>query len=101
MGDGGEVNWIIFYADGSTFTGKPEDAPREYVVCITQGSRILHGRKCDYYCWEHDQWVEHDLNGLETYLNNCKYPIRLCGYTVPPQVFKAIFERAKEHKTGG
>ena len=92
------MKWTVFYVDGSTYEGPPQDAPRQGVACIVQNDRILW--KHDTYCWENGQWVEHDRYGCERYLDNEKFPIRLVGYCQTPDDWKATFARAKAHKRG-
>ena len=91
--------WRIFYDDDSTFSGDPYDAPRQGVVCIVQDSRILWYH--DTYCWQDGCWVEHDRLGCERYLDSEKHPVRLVGYCLPTETFRAIFEKAKEYKKAG
>lgn len=60
-------NFIIYYGDGSTFVGLPEDAPTQNVQCIAwndpvrgilnTGRVVLHD--WDFYIWTDraDQWI--------------------------------------------
>lgn len=68
--------WRIYYADGSTFEGRPEDAPGVGVIVIAQhdphsGRELLHGdgpRVVDWYWWEDGSWLCGDMAGLVQYL---------------------------------
>lgn len=91
------IDWIIYYDDGSTFTGQPEDAPREGVVVIAYrdisvGKRLVYD--CDTYCWQDGVWVPHDRIGCERYLNMTKHPIRLLGFWVKDEIFEARLQQA-------
>ena len=48
------ISWKVYYSDGSTFTGRPEDAPKQGVqVILVKNERV--GRRvlkfCDYYVY--------------------------------------------------
>lgn len=93
--------WTVFYDDGSKFSsldGRAQDAPRQGVVCITQGSSILHRQET--YCWERGSWVGHDRIACERYLDKEKHPVRLAGYSVTNERFLEIFAEAKKAKHG-
>ena len=96
--------WRIYYDDGSTFTGKPEDAPRVGVVAIAQhngqhGPLVIHG--FDYY-WHQPvddpagEWQGGEIFGLWDYMTRVEgRPLVLFGRWMPTDAFQAIFERAK------
>lgn len=96
------VDWIIYYDDGSVFTnedGPPEKAPRRGVLVIsvrddTCGRRLLFDQ--DTYCWQNNQWIPHDRFQCERYLDSVERPIRLCGYWVRNETFKAIMRQASD-----
>ena len=101
-----EYRWIIWYADGTSYTncdGLPHEAPRFDVLCIAAYSSD-HGRMIwhatDYYIWEDQwggEWVSVDREGLSDYLDRPgKEKIRLRGRHVPPKVFWAIYHQADQ-----
>ncbi len=109
------IDWIIYYADGSSFTsadGRPEDAPRQGVQVIAQANPEV-GRRLywdqDTYCWQGGEWVPHVRYQCERYMDTTKFPVRLCGYWVRDSSFKAIMKEAisdprlpvKTNKTSG
>jgi hypothetical protein len=68
------VEWIIHYADGTTFTnldGAPHEAPRTGVQ-IVQALDIRVGRMIwrdvDFYTWSGEDWLPRDLLGVMDYL---------------------------------
>ena len=89
--------WIVFYDDGSSYSsrdGPPELARRDGVQVIVVTS-VGTGCHClaeqNFYCWEFDQWVPHDRDGLEQYLDRPGIEkIRLRGYWVPRSVYSKI-----------
>lgn len=99
-----DVRWIIWYADGSTFSnldGAPHQAPRCDALCIAaysgaHGRMIWHGT--DYFIWETQfggEWVSVDREGLSDYLDRPgDVKIRIRGRHVPPDVFWVIYHRA-------
>lgn len=106
---GDAIEWIVFYADGSSFTnldGGPERAPRSDALCIAayskdHGRMIWHGT--DYFIWEtqwgegcgNGEWVSVDREGLSDYLDRPgATKIRIRGRHVPPGVFWSLYERA-------
>jgi hypothetical protein len=102
------MDWIVYYADGSTFSsqdGEPWDAPRRYVQLVMQrhpakGAVILHGSCNDYiyYCWHGDQWRPHTQVGFEQYLDAPgSVKVRLCGYWIEDEKFSAVINRALNH----
>jgi hypothetical protein len=98
--------WTVFYANGLTFSsddGDPADAPREGVQVILTGSaenrRLLWKAEC--YCWEDEQWVEHDRFYADQYVSHTYHPIRLNGQTLAPERFKPILGRALAAKNAG
>jgi hypothetical protein len=99
--------WRIFYEDGtekSSLDNQPHEVPRQGVACIVQDDVVNDRRilwNSDTYCWEHDQWVEHDRFACERYLDTAKTPIRLVGYTQPNDKYQAIYEQAKRYKRRG
>ena len=93
------MDWVIFYSDKSRFSnedGEPADAPREGVQAIVQNDRILW--RCECYCWEHNQWVEHDRFYADQYVSTSYHPIRLNGQTLPPEIFRPIKDAAVAYK---
>lgn len=98
------IDWIVYYANGKSFTnedGKPEDAPRQGVLVVAVRDQMV-GRKLlfdqDTYCWQNEQWIPHDRFCCERYIDETKHPIRLCGYWVRDDSFKAAIREATSDK---
>jgi hypothetical protein len=96
--------WCIFYEDETQISSDEathDEVPRQGVICIVQDCPINDRRilwNSDTYCWEHDQWVQHDRFACELYLDTDEAPIRLVGYSLPNDKFQAIYKKAKEYK---
>lgn len=102
--------WIIFYADGSTFSsddGPPYFAPRIDVVAIVvpdaHVGRVIHNGS-DFYIWDTltfegetiEGWLGVDRWGLDDYLDRPGVEkIRLKGRQLPASVFWEIYGRAE------
>ena len=98
-------DWVIWYADGSSFTsqdGPPEAAPRVgvQVVCM-RDDRVgfIPWFNDHFYCWQKDTagvgyWTPHDYDGMTHYMDTVTPAIRLRGYTIPDSDFQEIYARA-------
>lgn len=96
------IEWIIYYADGSSFTsedGPPEAAPRTGIQVVVnrspkRGKQPWHSH--DYYCWQEIEWVPHSIGGLHDYLadRSVEKHIVLRGLAIPSQRFMDIWEKA-------
>ncbi len=78
------IDWKIWYADRSTFVGKPEDSPKDKgVVCISQPE-------------QDDLWMGGDQNGVNNRLR-WGYPIRVLrdGFFLPQKEFDLISHLAR------
>lgn len=95
------TRWIIFYADGTSFSsddGAPHEAPRWGIVCIAAPSAD-HGRVLwigkDYFWWDENEWINGDFTGLIDYLTRPgREKIVLVGRGIPPTRFHAICKQA-------
>lgn len=63
----------IYYADGATYSGPPERAPRRNVIGIATekpggGVGLQYGDPRTYYVWHDGGWIGTDLPGLFDYL---------------------------------
>lgn len=95
--------WQIFYADGSTFDGYPQDAPGLGVVVIVQehevaGERPYLQHMTDYYIWLGERWLGCDLFRLWQYIFVEKFDfpkVALAGQTVSNDLFKEIGKKAR------
>lgn len=93
-------DWRVYYDDGATFVGAPEDAPTHGVISIVMpdpdvGRLVL--TKFDYYCWwpDRDQpWDGHDIVGLIDYLGLPGLKRVLFGRSVPNEVYNRVYEAA-------
>lgn len=93
---------IIFYADGSTYQDGPANAPKVGVIAIVQPNGDSPGhhviQKGDFYLWREDwhggMWQAADRDGKETYMRQPGWKVRLCGESVPNDVYEEITQRA-------
>lgn len=88
----------IYYDDGSTFTGLPEDAPKYGVVAILQertDGRFRIAHKADFYLYN-GHWLELDAHGLVDYSINVPGHIVLAGRTIDPVQYDHIMEQARK-----
>jgi len=95
------TDWIIWYSNGMSFSsddGPPENAPRDDVqIVVVPSDQVgkLLWHDSDYYCWQDNQWICHDKEGLRQYLNlPGKEKIRLCGFWIPDAQFYALYQVA-------
>lgn len=97
----------IFYGDGATFTGSPEDAPAHDVQAIVQpdqrkgtgnvGTVVLSG--WDWYYWREDlgEWWGSDLHGLLDQLLSRQPVNHVCqGRHCPSDRYREIINAAKK-----
>ena len=98
-----EVNWRIYYSDGSIFDnsmGDPDDAPAFGVICIPQpdelvGRTIMHGWDWYYFIPEDQQWWGSDIYGvLDRLLHRLPVIALLQGRSVSNQIYTQIHDRA-------
>ena len=92
----------IYYSDGSTFEGLPEDAPADGVIIIatyeeTIGRCLLHG--WDWYLYRRSEgWYGADLHGVIDHFKN--FPLDFYalkqGRTVSTKKFREILKRANK-----
>lgn len=89
--------WRVYYSDGSTYNGDPENAPGVGIVVIVQDDPDV-GRmlmcKWDYYCWHDGQWWGHDLIGTVDCLAQPGFNRVLVGRTVSQDLWKKIHAAA-------
>ena len=100
------MNWRIYYADGSTFSGDAADAPGLGVIVIALkhpdpeiGAYIQH--QADYYIWLGDRWLACDLFRLWQYLfiEKLDHPKHaLAGQTIDNDHYMQILRAAKQDK---
>lgn len=86
----------VFYADGSTYTGDPYEAPAMGVIVIVHKDKE-HGRRIsaghDYYVWEPDieRFVNVDQIGMYCYLIRPGAKRVLLGQMVSDEKYQEIF----------
>jgi hypothetical protein len=91
---------VIYYDDGSTYDGPPEDAPGlgvQVIVCQVDGqSKFVVG--ADFYCWHADdgQWWGADVFGLMDHLQQPGWKRVLFGRTISNADHGRIMARAME-----
>lgn len=113
------ADYRVYYDDGSTYDGPPEQAPERGVQCIVhkdpmQGRYILMGVQAadperpapspgqfGYYCWHVDEtgrgyWDIHDINGVWDYLASPGWKRVLFGRSIPNEQFLEIHSRADQ-----
>lgn len=92
--------WRVYYADGSTYSnedGDPYDAPgdgvqtvRFFMECGTPGL----SPPADWYCWDGDGWMPHDLFGMYRYLMSPGPKKVLAGQAIETKDYQRIKDRA-------
>lgn len=103
------MRWIVYYADGSTFSdrdGSAFEAPSVGMQCIVQaadnvkGFSIGHGK--DYAYWKENGWNVCDWGGLFDYLMLYRGPKAvLFGRSIRTDDYYRILSRASEAGLGG
>jgi len=97
------MNYKVYYADESTYTGEPWNAPAFGVLVIVEKD-LDHGRRLvsakDYYVWDekNERWWSVDFIGMVDYLG---FPGRkrvLFGRTVPNEEWYKIMGLANNDK---
>lgn len=91
----------IFYDDGTTYTGEPENAPVLGALIIVEDDKN-HGRqiicKGDYFCWDDRgnglHWWEADFIGLVDYLIRPGMKRVLIGRLVSEETWSEVYNRA-------
>jgi hypothetical protein len=92
------MRFRIYYGDGSTYDGSPENAPALNVQAVAwehpeHGRQLMYGK--DYYWWLDDEWYLGDLFGMWDYLAHTDGWVKvLFGRSIPVADFKALIERA-------
>lgn len=84
----GRTPFKIYYRDGSTYVGPPENAPILGVVLVVEFDRN-HGRrivgKYDYYTWYKGHWFGGDRETMIAYMNEPGWKKYLVGVMVHPE----------------
>lgn len=76
----------VYYRDGSTYTGPPENAPIFGVALILQYSKeqgreiVSHG---DYYTWYKGEWLACGYDSMLAYMNEPGWKKYLVGVMMP------------------
>lgn len=101
------MRWKIFYGDGSTYSGPPENAPGVNLQVVVledkdHGRRLISGGnfglRDDYYWWDAalESWWCGDIFGLIDYLQQPGWKKVVFGRSIGNDAFAAIYKRAKE-----
>lgn len=97
------TEWRIYYADGTRYSGSPEDAPGLGVLLIVQRDpksgikEILHGdgpRVIDYYWWEGGMWLGGDVTGMIQYLAFPGWKKVLIGRNIITSQWREVVQEA-------
>jgi len=95
------MNYKVYYADESTYTGEPWNAPAFGVLVIVEkdpdhGRRLVSAK--DYYVWDEkiERWWSVDLIGMVDYLGQPGRKRVLFGRTVPNEEWYRIMRLANE-----
>lgn len=94
------LKWKIYYGDGSTYEGKPENAPTKdvQVIIAQENGEWYLAHKKDYYWWENDTWYEGDIFGLWDYMTRPGWKKVLFGRTLKTDRYDQILKRAIKEK---
>lgn len=95
------IKYKIFYDDGSTYSGEPENAPVFGALIVIQEDKE-HGRSihsmCDYFCWDDRgdglKWWEADYIGMVDYLSRPGMKRILIGRLIPNARWGEIYKLA-------
>ena len=84
----------LYYANGSTFEGNPEDSPKWGLVAIgvpdeRLGVAVLAG---DYFAFHDGRWWNHDLIGLIDTLVNGQISVLRVGRYVSGEQFQNLIK---------
>lgn len=103
------TRWIIFYADGTTFSdedGDPIDAPSAGVIAVKQrkkdGIENLQSRG-DYYWYDavDDWWYDGNIIGIVerlTMMNRRGKILVFLGRYIPTDSYERIKREAQDHR---
>src|SRR3990167_6532374 len=88
----------LYYADGSTFSGKPANSPKWGLVAIgvpdeRLGVAVLAG---DYFAFHDGKWWNHDLIGLIDTLVNGQISVLRVGRYVSGEQFRDLVKSIPE-----
>lgn len=100
------MKYIIYYADGSTYEGEPQLAPKRGVIAILQkipddpNWHVL--QEVDFYLWREDWhggiWQGADLMGKTLYELDPGWKLPLFGESVPGDLYDEIIEAALDYR---
>jgi hypothetical protein len=92
-----QIDWKIFYDNGSTYHGDPFLAPGLGVIAIVNRDSD-HGRYIrvghDYYWYEDSKWGGGDIFGLFDYLVRPGARKIIFGRTTDNQTFARVYQQA-------
>jgi hypothetical protein len=91
------IPWKIYYSDGTTYTGVPENAPAFGVQVIVHqdkehGKYLVHNY--DYYWYLNNRWEGGDIVGLIDYLAFHRPSIVCFGRIISNEEFQEIYSTA-------
>lgn len=96
---GVEIPFRVYYSDGSTYDGPPENTPIFEVLVIVERSKE-HGYRLvtngDYYCWDNERkrWLPGDELHMIQYLHRPGWKRVLLGITVNNNEWNDVMKRA-------
>lgn len=102
------MKFKIYYGDGSTFSGKAEDAPMTDVQIVTQEHyvkndagelvhtfKIIHNKSAYFWDTKSETWFATDRLGFYDLLYNMPNPkTMIFGRTIADDQFRVILKRA-------
>jgi len=80
-----QIPFKVYYRDGSTYVGQPENAPVLGVALVVQFSKE-HGRekvRGEYYTWYKDRWLGCGYDSMISYMNEPGWKKYLVGVMLP------------------
>jgi len=93
------IDFRIYYKNGETYSGPPEDAPIFDVLVIVERDKN-HGRRLisdkDFYIWIDDRWRAVDYFGMIQYLKDPGWKRILLGVMADDQVWNATVKAAMQ-----
>jgi hypothetical protein len=93
------VAFKVYYENGETFIGRPEDAPYLGVALIVEldenhNKRIVSGG--DYYIWNPERmcWISGDVRSMEYYKEVRGWKTHICGVMMHQEDYNNMWRKA-------
>ena len=90
----------IYYDDGNVFTGEPQDAPKDGVICILQADPYHMVSNAPYYIYVKGYWLPAYENDIVDYLKHKPGAIECLvqGRIVSKKDFTYVYKQAQSDR---